>query len=78
MTARPAVRLALLTLLAALAVAAFLLVGSPNPSLTLRFRLPTLAARVGMLPMEPASLLMERKMLQGIKRRAEALAREVE
>lgn len=44
MTARPAVRLALLTLLAALAVAAFLLVGSPNPSLTLRFRLPTLAA----------------------------------
>ena len=43
-----------------------------------RFRLPTLAARVGMLPMEPASLLMERKMLQGIKRRAEALAREVD
>jgi hypothetical protein len=40
-----------------------------------RFRLPTLAARVGMVPMEPASLLMERKMLQGIKERAEALAR---
>jgi Polyketide cyclase / dehydrase and lipid transport len=40
-----------------------------------RFRLPTLAARVGMVPMEPASLLMERKMLQGIKGRAEALAR---
>jgi hypothetical protein len=41
-----------------------------------RFKLPTLAARVGMLPMEPASLLMERKMLRGIKQRAERLARE--
>ena len=40
-----------------------------------RFRLPTLAARAGMVPMEPASLVMERKMLQGIKARAEALAR---
>jgi len=40
-----------------------------------RFRLPTVSARVGMLPMEPASLLMERKMLRGIKRRAERLAR---
>lgn len=39
-----------------------------------RFRLPTLAARLGMLPMEPASLLMERRMLHGIKRRAERLA----
>jgi len=39
-----------------------------------RFRLPTLAARIGMLPMEPGSLLMERKMLHGIKRRAERLA----
>ena len=39
-----------------------------------RFRLPTLAARLGMLLMEPGSLVMERKMLQGIKRRAEALA----
>ncbi len=39
-----------------------------------RFRLPTLAARLGMLPMEPASLVMERKMLRGIKRRAERLA----
>jgi hypothetical protein len=39
-----------------------------------RFRLPTLAARVGMLPLEPASLVMERKMLRGIKRRAERLA----
>jgi menaquinone-dependent protoporphyrinogen IX oxidase len=39
-----------------------------------RFRLPTLVARLGMLPMEPASLLMERKMLRGIKRRAERLA----
>lgn len=40
-----------------------------------RFRLPTLAARLGMVPMEPASLVMERKMLRGIKHRAEALAR---
>jgi len=39
-----------------------------------RFRLPTLAARVGMIPMEPASLVMERKMLRGIKQRAERLA----
>ena len=39
-----------------------------------RFRLPTLASRLGMLPMEPASLVMERKMLQGIKKRAEQLA----
>jgi hypothetical protein len=38
-----------------------------------RFRTPTLASRLGMLPMEPASLLMERKMLLGIKRRAESL-----
>jgi len=39
-----------------------------------RYLLPTLAARIGMLPMEPGSLIMERKMLQGIKQRAEALA----
>lgn len=39
-----------------------------------RFRLPTLAARMGMLPMVPASLPMERKMRLGIKRRAERLA----
>ena len=39
-----------------------------------RFRLPTLTARLGMLPMEPASLVMERKMLWGIRRRAERLA----
>jgi hypothetical protein len=39
-----------------------------------RFRLPTLAARLGMIPMEPASLVMERKMLHGVKRRAEQLA----
>ncbi len=39
-----------------------------------RFRLPTLRARIGMLPMEPGSLVMERKMLQGIKERAERLA----
>jgi hypothetical protein len=29
-----------------------------------------------MVPMEPASLVMERKMLHGIKRRAERLATE--
>ena len=38
-----------------------------------RFRLPTLVARIGMLPMEPGSLVMERKMLLGIKKRAEQL-----
>lgn len=38
-----------------------------------RFRLPTLTARLGMIPMEPGSLLMERKMLHGIKQRAEQL-----
>jgi hypothetical protein len=38
-----------------------------------RFRLPTLAARLGMVPMEPASLVMERKMLRGIKERAERM-----
>lgn len=36
-----------------------------------RFRLPTLAARIAMAPMEPGSLVMERKMLLGIKERAE-------
>lgn len=39
-----------------------------------RFRLPRLIDRIGMLPMEPGSLLMERKMLLGIKQRAEKLA----
>jgi hypothetical protein len=39
-----------------------------------RYRLPTLGARIAMLPMEPASLVMERKMLRGIKQRAERLA----
>lgn len=39
-----------------------------------RFRLPSLVARLGMVPMEPASLVMERKMLLGIKQRAETLA----
>jgi hypothetical protein len=41
-----------------------------------RFRLPTLAARLGMLPMEPGSLIMERRMLRGIKERAERLSRD--
>jgi len=39
-----------------------------------RFRLPNLAARIGMLPMEPGSLVMERRMLLGIRQRAEHLA----
>lgn len=39
-----------------------------------RFRLPRLIDRIGMVPMEPASLVMERKMLRGIKQRAERLA----
>jgi hypothetical protein len=39
-----------------------------------RFRLPTLVARIGMWPMEPGSLVMERKMLREIKWRAERLA----
>jgi hypothetical protein len=41
-----------------------------------RFRLPKLVARIGMLPMEPGSLVMERKMLRGIKQRAEHLSSE--
>ena len=32
-----------------------------------RFRLPKLKDKIGMIPMEPASLLMERRMLYGIK-----------
>ncbi len=36
-----------------------------------RFRLPTIVARIGMLPMEPGSLVMERKMLLEIRKRAE-------
>ena len=39
-----------------------------------RFRLPSLSAKIGMVPMEPASLVMERKMLHGIEQRAERLA----
>jgi hypothetical protein len=39
-----------------------------------RFRLSTFLARAGALPMEPGSLVMERKMLRGIKQRAERLA----
>jgi hypothetical protein len=41
-----------------------------------RFRLPTLKDKIGMIPMEPGSLIMERKMLYGIKQRAERLAAE--
>jgi hypothetical protein len=40
-----------------------------------RFRLATLGARIRMAPMEPASLVMERRMLLGIKDRAERLRR---
>ncbi|MCW3032057.1 MAG: hypothetical protein JWM60_402 [Solirubrobacterales bacterium] len=40
-----------------------------------RFRLSTRGARISLLIMEPASLVMERKMLLGIKQRAEHLAR---
>jgi hypothetical protein len=39
-----------------------------------RFRLPSLTAKIGMIPMEPGSLVMEQKMLRGIKQRAERLA----
>jgi len=38
-----------------------------------RFRVPSLIGRIAMLPMEPGSLVMERHMLQEIKRLAEAL-----
>lgn len=43
-----------------------------------RFRLPKLKDKIGMIPMEPGSLVMERKMLHGIKERAERLAAEKE
>ena len=39
-----------------------------------RFRLRSLAARIAMLPMEPGSLVMERRMLSEIKRLSEGLA----
>jgi hypothetical protein len=41
-----------------------------------RFRLPKLKDKLGMIPMEPGSLVMEGKMLHGIKQRAERLAAE--
>jgi hypothetical protein len=41
-----------------------------------RFRLPKLKDKIGMIPMEPGSLVMERKMLRGIKKRAERLSAE--
>jgi hypothetical protein len=43
-----------------------------------RFRLPGLSSRIGMIALEPGSLVMERKMLLGIKQRAERLAAEGE
>jgi hypothetical protein len=39
-----------------------------------RYRTPTLPVRLKMLPMEPGSLVMEHRMLRGIRVRAEALA----
>jgi hypothetical protein len=39
-----------------------------------RYRLPTRAARLGMLLLEPGSLVMERRMLLGIRERAQRLA----
>jgi hypothetical protein len=39
-----------------------------------RYRLPTVKDRLGMIPLEAGSLVMERKMLHGIKERAERLA----
>jgi hypothetical protein len=41
-----------------------------------RFRLRKLKDKIGMIPMEPGSLVMERKMLYGIKQRAERFAAE--
>ena len=38
-----------------------------------RFRLPSTTAKISMIPMEPASLVMD-ELLRGIKRRAEHLA----
>ena len=40
------------------------------------FPTPDTRARIGMLPMEPGSLIMERTMLRGIKQRAEHLSSE--
>ncbi len=39
-----------------------------------RYKLPALKDRIGMRVLEPGSLVMERKMLLGIRRRAELLA----
>jgi hypothetical protein len=39
-----------------------------------RFRVPSPDSRIAMLLMEPGSLVMERKLLPGIKQRAERLA----
>jgi hypothetical protein len=38
------------------------------------YRLPTIGSRIAMAPMELGSLVMERKMLAGIRDRAERLA----
>ncbi|MEE3852138.1 SRPBCC family protein [Gordonia sp. LSe1-13] len=39
-----------------------------------RYRLPRLRDRIGMVPMEAGSLVMERKMLLGIRHRAETMS----
>ena len=40
-----------------------------------RFRLPSLTAHIGMVPMEPGSLVMERRMLREVKRLSRARSR---
>ena len=50
--------------------------GQPRLISRNRLRLPTLASRIGMAPMIPGSLVMERKVLRGIKARPERLAAE--
>jgi hypothetical protein len=52
--------------------------GATRPISRNRFRLPKLRDKIGMLSLEPASLVIERKMLLGIKQRAERLARTTE
>ncbi len=46
---------------------------APQPQ-RIAMRNPSLGDRIGMAVMEPGSLVMERKMLIGIKQRAERLA----
>jgi hypothetical protein len=41
----------------------------PEAGVATGFALPTMVARIGTVVMEPGSLVMERKMLLGIKQR---------